>query len=111
METKSKKMKRMSLDQLKDRDIGIIDTPERDKYESDLRSELLGDMIKSARKERKLTQEQLGKIIGVQKSQISKLEKNTKNVTIGTVLRVFRGLHANVKFSIEMEESQVNLAD
>ncbi|MCX2678827.1 helix-turn-helix transcriptional regulator [Galbibacter sp. EGI 63066] len=110
MERKKKKMRMMTLDQMKDKDIGKTGTPERDKYEFDLQMEVLGDMIKSVRKERKLTQEQLGELIGVQKSQISKLERNTKNVTIETILKVFRALKANVKFSIEMNESEFNIA-
>lgn len=110
MATKNKKMKRMTLDQMKDKDIGKIGTPERDKYEFDLRMEVLGDMIKSVRKERNLTQEQLGELIGVQKSQISKLERNTKNVTIETILKVFRALKANVRFSVEMNESEFKVA-
>jgi DNA-binding XRE family transcriptional regulator len=110
METKNKKMKMMTLDQLKDRDIGKIGTPEREKYEFDLRMELLGEMIKSVRKERNLTQEQLGDLIGVQKSQISKLERSTKNVTIETILKVFKALKANVKFSVEMNESEFKVA-
>lgn len=109
METKNKKMKMMTLDQMKDKDIGKIGTPERDKYEFDLRMEVLGDMIKSVRKERKLTQEQLGELIGVQKSQISKLERNTKNVTIETILKVFKALKANVKFSVEMNDSELTV--
>ena len=100
----------MTLDQLKDRDIGKVGTIERDRYEFDLRMELLGEMIKSVRKKRKLTQEQLGELIGVQKSQISKLERNTKNVTIETILKVFRALKANVKFSVEMNESEFKVA-
>lgn len=110
MESKKRKMKMMTLDQLKDRDIGKLGTTGRDKYEFDLRMELLGAMIKSVRKERKLTQEQLGEMIGVQKSQISKLESNTKNVTIETILKVFRALNANVKFSVEMNKSKYKLA-
>ncbi|MGO3182583.1 MAG: helix-turn-helix domain-containing protein [Aequorivita sp.] len=106
METKKKKMKMMTLAQMKDKDIGKIGTEQRDKYEFELRMEVLGDMIKSVRKERNLTQEQLGELIGVQKSQISKLERNTKNVTIETILKVFRALKANVKFSVEMNESE-----
>lgn len=106
MEKKNKRMKMMSLDQLKDRDIGKIGTPERDKYEFDLRMELLGEMIKSVRKERNLTQEQLGELIGVQKSQISKLERSTKNVTIETILKVFQALKAKVKFSVEVNKSE-----
>lgn len=100
----------MTLDEMKDKDIGKIGTPERDKYEFDLRMEILGDMIKSVRKERNLTQEQLGELIGVQKSQISKLERNTKNVTIETILKVFRALKANVKFSVEINESEFKVA-
>ena len=110
MEAKKKIMKIMTLDEMKDKDIGKIGTPERDKYEFDLRMEVLGDMIKSIRKERKLTQEQLGELIGVQKSQISKLERNTKNVTIETILKVFKALKANVKFSVEMDDFEFNVA-
>lgn len=105
-----KKIKMMTLDQMKDKDIGKIGTPERDKYEFDLRMEVLGGMIKTIRKERNLTQEQLGKLIGVQKSQISKLERNTKNVTIETILKVFKALKANVKFSVEVNESEFKVA-
>jgi len=50
-----------------------IKYPERDEYEYELRMDLLGRMIKTTRKERHLTQEELGKIVGVNKSQISKL--------------------------------------
>ena len=110
MAMKNKKMRMMTLDQMKDKDIGKIGTPERDKYEFDLQIEVLGDMIKSVRKERNLTQEQLGKLIGVQKSQISKLERNTKNVTIETILKVFRALEANVRFSVEMNELEFKIA-
>ncbi|GAB4509056.1 helix-turn-helix domain-containing protein [Allomuricauda sp.] len=110
MAAKKGKMKMMTLDQLKDQDIGKVGTPERDKYEFDLRMELLGQMIKSVRQERNLTQEQLGELIGVQKSQISKLERNTKNVTIETILKVFGALKANVRFSVEMNESEFNVA-
>ncbi len=110
METKNKKLKMMTLDQMKDKDIGKIGTPQRDQYEFDLRMEILGNMIKSVRKERNLTQEQLGELIGVQKSQISKLERNTKNVTIETILKVFSALKANVRFSVELNESEFKVA-
>ena len=100
----------MTLDQMKDRDIGKIGTEERDNYEFDLRMELLGEMIKSVRKERKLTQSQLGELIGVQKSQISKLERSAKNVTIDTILKVFNALKANIKFSVRMDEAEFKVA-
>ncbi len=110
METKKRKMKMMTLDELKDRDIGKTGTPERDQYEFDLKMEVLGEMIKSVRKERHLTQEQLGELVGVKKSQISKLERNTKNVTIETILKVFNALKANVKFTVQIDRSDLNIA-
>lgn len=107
METK---MKMTTLDKMKDKDLGELGTTERHNYEFDLRLEILGEMIKSVRKERNLTQEQLGELIGVQKSQISKLERNTKNVTIETILKVFKALEANVRFSVEMNDSKFKVA-
>jgi len=110
MEITKKGMKMMTLDQMKDKDLGEVGTPERDKYEFELRMEVLSEMIKSVRIERNLTQEQLGQLVGVQKSQISKLERSAKNVTIETILKIFRALEANVKFSVEMNETQLEVA-
>jgi DNA-binding XRE family transcriptional regulator len=110
MDTKKKKMKMMTLEQMKDKDLGRIGTPGRDKYEFDLRMDLLGEMIKAVRKERKLTQEQLGELIGVQKSQISKLERSAKNVTIESLLKVFSALQANITFSVKMDEREFKVA-
>ena len=103
-------MKTTTLDELKDREFGPIGTPERDRYEFELRMDVLGQMIKSARKQRNLTQAQLGDLIGVQKAQISKLERNAKNVTVETILKVFRALKANVRFSVELNEAEVELS-
>ena len=104
------KMKMMSLDQMKDMHLGNKGTLERDEYEMDLRVEILGEMIRTVRKEKHLTQEQLGKLIGVNKSQISKLEKNTKNVTIETILKVFRALKTNIKFTLERTNDKLEIA-
>jgi HTH-type transcriptional regulator / antitoxin HipB len=107
---KTGKIKMMTLDQLKDKHLGIVGTPERDTYEFELKVDILGEMIKSVRKERHLTQEQLGELVGVNKSQISKLERNTKNVTIETLLKVFRALKTNIKFTIENMDEHYELA-
>jgi HTH-type transcriptional regulator/antitoxin HipB len=107
---KTGKMRMMTLDQLKDKHLGKMGTPERDAYEFELKVDILGEMIKSVRKERHLTQEQLGELVGVNKSQISKLERNTKNVTIETILKVFRALKTNIKFTVEKMDEQYGLA-
>ena len=105
-----KKIKMYTLDQAIDKHIGKIGTEERDKFEYELRMDILGKMIKHARKERHLTQTELGQLIGVQKSQISRIERNAKNVTLETILRVFRALKARVKFNVELLDSEINLA-
>ncbi len=99
-----------TLDEAKDKHLGKVGTDKRDKYEYELKLELLGEMIKQTRKERHLTQSQLGELIGVQKSQISRIERNTKNVTIETVLRVFRALKAKVNFNVELLDEEFKIA-
>ena len=103
-------MKSYSLEEAQDLIIGKKGTPRRDQFEFELKLELIGDMIKTARKERHLTQEQLGEIIGVKKSQISKLENNAKNVTIGTLMKVFEALKAKVNFNVRLMNNEVNIA-
>ena len=96
------KLRIYTLDEAKDKHLGKVGTDKRDNYEYELRLDLLGEMIKQTRKERHLTQSQLGELIGVQKSQISRIERNAKNVTIKTILRVFRALKAKVNFNVEL---------
>ena len=103
-------MKTYSLDEVKDRYIGVKSTPEREEFEFELRLDVLGEMIKSARKERNLTQEELGKLVGVQKSQISKLEKNASNVTIHTILKVFTALRAKVDFNVSLMDNEMSIS-
>lgn len=103
-------MKTYSLDEVQNTLIGKIGTPNRDKFEYELKLELIGQAIKQTRQERHLTQEQLGKLIGVQKSQISRIESNASNVTIDTLMRVFSALKASVKFQIELPNLSINLS-
>jgi HTH-type transcriptional regulator / antitoxin HipB len=105
-----KEMRKYSLDQIKDEFIGKKGTLDRDQYEYDLNMEILGDLIKQTRKERNLTQEQLGDLIGVQKAQISRLENHTGNVTLSTILKVFSSLKAKIKIQVELEGNNVQIA-
>ena len=105
----TKKIKSYSLSEMKDKFIGINGSPEREKYEYELKMEVLGKMIKTARIHRKLTQEELGKLIGVQKAQISKLESSAGNVTIETIIKVFNALNAEINFNVKMEETYLEL--
>lgn len=105
------KNKTYSLEELTDDYIGKKGTEKREIFEFNLKLDVLGEMIKKARKEQHLTQEQLGHLIGVQKAQISKIENNTKDVRFSTVLRVFEALKAKVKLTIDFDtDSHLEIA-
>ncbi|NOY94951.1 MAG: helix-turn-helix transcriptional regulator [Chlorobi bacterium] len=96
-------MKKYTFEELTDKYIGEKGTPDREQFEFELKLDILGDMIKKARKRKHLTQEQLGKLVGVQKSQISKIENNTKDVRLSTIMKVFNALKAKVKMTIDFD--------
>jgi predicted XRE-type DNA-binding protein len=105
-----KAVKTYSLAEMKDKHIGKIGTPVRDEYEYELTMEIIGTMIKTVRQERKLTQEELSKLIGVQKSQISKLENSANSATIDTILKVFKALQTEVTFQVKLDNTIVTIA-
>ncbi len=103
-------MKTYTLEEVQDKLIGKIGTPERGRFEYELQIEIIGHAIRQTRKERNLTQEELGKLIGVQKAQISWIESNASNVTIDTLIKVFKALQAKVKFQVELPNFNINLS-
>ncbi len=103
-------MKTYSFDEVKDTYIGKKGTAERAVYENELRLDLLGEAIKHARKERKLTQSQLGELIGVKKAQISKIENNLTDARFETILKVFRALNAKINFNVELLNQTLEVA-
>jgi len=105
----NKKMKTYTLDEMKDKYVGKKGTKDRDEYEYELRMEIIGQMIKKARQERKLTQEQLGELVGVKKAQISKLENNANSATIDTIVKVFKALKAEINFKVRLEKEYIQL--
>lgn len=104
------KIKTISFDEMKDEFIGKKGTEEREKYEYELNMEVLSHMIKTARQERKLTQGQLGELVGVQKAQISKLESSANSATIDTILKVFKALKADIHFNVTIENQRLEIA-
>ena len=101
------KFKTVSLDTMIDKHIGKRGSEKREVFENELRLDLLGEAIKQARKEQHLTQEQLGKLVGVQKAQISKIENSVKNARFETILKVFEALGAKVHFNVELNKDTI----
>jgi len=103
-------MKTYSLDEITDKHIGKRGTEKREVFENELRLDLLGEAIKQARKKRHLTQEQLGKLVGVQKAQISKIENSLTDARFDTIIKVFKALDAKIHFNIEFLDQSVEIA-
>lgn len=98
-----KEFETKTLDQITDKYIGRKGTAARDKFELDLEMDRIGEMIMTVRKQQDMTQEELGKLVGVQKAQISKIENNTKDVRLSTILKTLHALNARIKLVVELE--------
>lgn len=107
MEATKNKFQTFSLDEMIDKHVGEIGTENRNNFENELKIDLLGHAIKMARKERNLTQEQLGELVGVQKAQISKIENSMKNARFETIMKVFDALDAKVSFNVEFNDAKL----
>ena len=88
-------MKLYPLEDVIDELIGKKGTPERDSFEKDVADAVyayrIGEIVKENRLRQNLTQEELGKRIGVKKSQVSKLERG-EDMSLRSMRRVFRAL-------------------
>ena len=97
-------IKMYSFEEILDEDLGRKGTPGRDAFETaveaDVRAYHIGEAIRQARKDKNLTQEQLGKLMGVQRAQVSKIESG-KNLNFTTIARAFKAMNirADLSFS------------
>jgi len=106
---KDSEMKTYSLNEMIDEFVGKKGTRERQSFDYKLEMDLLGSMIKSARKKRNLTQEQLALLAGLQKSRISKLENSANSATIGTIIRIFQALKAEIHFNVTINKTPLEM--
>lgn len=106
---KKQGVKTYTLDEVTEKYIGERGTPKREAFENELRLDFIGEAIKKARKERNLTQEQLGELVGVKKSQISKLENSLTDARFETILKVFKALNARINFNVELLNQSLKL--
>lgn len=77
-------------------------SPQRDAFEATSMAFRLGVMLKEARKEAKLTQEELAERTGTKKSYISRIERGLSDIQLSTYHRLIRqGLGRELKIRIE----------
>ena len=86
-----------NFDELIELEHGQIGTESRNTYEEGAQMFIISEMLKSARKEANLTQEQLADKAGTKKSYISKLENGKGNIQLSTLIRIFeQGLNRRI---------------
>lgn len=101
---KAKNKNLTSLDQFIDKKIGEHGTPQREEFENEYDTFKLGVLIQQAREQRGLTQEQLAELAGTNKSYISKIERNLKDIRFSTLQRIINeGLGGHLDISIRLE--------
>jgi ribosome-binding protein aMBF1 (putative translation factor) len=87
------------IDSMMDNLYGRVGTPEREAFRREAYAYYLGQVIRSARKSEKMTQEELAGRTGTDKACISKLERGLVEPDTDTFSRITEalGLHEIVK--------------
>lgn len=92
-----------SLSDFVDKEHGVKGTKKRDKFETEYEAFKLGVLIQQARQEKGLTQEEVAQLAGTNKSYISKLEKDLKDIRFSTLQRIIKdGLGGHLELSIKL---------
>ena len=78
-----------NFDELLNIKYGEIGTKQRDDFEKRARYFVISEMLKEARKEAKMTQEQLAEKIGTKKSYISRLENGKCDIQLSSLYKIF----------------------
>lgn len=90
-----------SFDELLDIKYGKIGTDKREKFEEKAQYFVISEMLKQARKEANMTQEELADKVGTKKSYISRLENGKCDIQLSTLYRIFEfglGKRVNLLF-------------
>jgi HTH-type transcriptional regulator / antitoxin HipB len=89
-----------TFDELLDIKYGKAGTPTRDEFEAKAKAFIVGEMIKDARKEARLTQEDLARKTGTKKSYISRVENGKIDIQVSTLFKIFEdGLGRKIGFT------------
>lgn len=87
----------ISIDSMMDAEFGKVGTPEREAFRKEAYAYCMGQMICEARKKEKMTQAELAKRIGINKSYISRIEKGVIEPGISTFFRIIDALGLKVE--------------
>jgi len=85
-----------------DKQYGKKGTPAREQFEAEAMAFRLGELLKEARIEAKLTQGELAEKTGTKKSYISRIESGKSEIQLSTFYRIIKkGLGKDLQISIQ----------
>lgn len=97
-----KKMNLMTHEEHLDQEYGKRGTKKREEFEKRSEAFRLGVMIQQAREEKGLSQQKVAQRSGTDKSYISKLENDLKDIRFSTLQKIIRdGLGGTLEISIK----------
>ncbi len=87
---KKKNLKEVkSFDELLDVKYGKVGSVKREVFEEKAQYFVISEMLKEARKEANMTQDELAEKVGTKKSYISRLENGKCDIQLSTLYRIF----------------------
>jgi DNA-binding XRE family transcriptional regulator len=92
-----------TLDQILDKKYGEKGQPKREKWEQQFESFRLGVLLEEARLKLGMTQEELAEKCGTNKSNISKIENNSSDVRLSTLMKIIQqGLGGRLTLTLQL---------
>lgn len=89
MEKKEALLNAKDFDEVLDIQYGKIGSPVRDEFEKNAQYFVISELLKEARLEANMTQEELANKIGTKKSYISRLENGRCDIQLSTLYKIF----------------------
>jgi DNA-binding XRE family transcriptional regulator len=92
-----------TLDELLNKKYGKRGAEKREKWEQEFESFRLGVLLEEARLKLGMTQEELAEKCGTNKSYISRIENNSSDIRLSTLMKIIQqGLGGHLKLTLQL---------
>ena len=75
-----------------------------DKFDEEYEKFKIGILLRKARKEAKMTQNELASLIKTKKASISRLENHSQDIKLSTLIKIAAALNKQLKISLDWYE-------
>lgn len=100
---KAKESNITTLDEILDNKYGQRGAEKREQWEQEFESFQLGVLLENARHKLGMTQEELAEKCGTNKSYISRIENNSSDIRLSTLMKIIQqGLGGHLKLTLQL---------